>query len=250
MILLNQEAGKFNLTEDDKNNMHEGHRDRLKERFLKEGFDTFEPHNILEFALFFVIPKKDTNELAHILINEFGSLSGVFNAPIEELMQIKGIGKHAACYLKMLPELARKYYEDEAHDVTILNSTEKAGAFFVPKFIGRTDEHIIIAVLDGRCKVLNCSTLSSGVVNEVNVSIRKIIELNMKYKAVSAIIAHNHPGGVALPPEADIETTWQICNALRMVNVKLLDHIIVAGNYYVSLRDSKKYCKIFNCSDV
>lgn len=227
--------------------MYEGHRERLKERFLKDGLDSFEQHNILELALFYAIPRKDTNEIAHRLIDAFGSVSGVFDAPFEQLIKIDGIGENSACFIKLIPELARCYYNDLGKkEVTVLNSTDASGAFFVPKFIGRTDEYIFMAALDGKCRLLCCEPVGKGVVNEVNVSIRKIVEVAMKYNAVSVIIAHNHPNGVALPSSDDIDTTWRIVDALTIVNVKLLDHIIVAGNDYVSLRDSKQYAYIFN----
>lgn len=227
--------------------MHEGHRDRLKERFLKDGLDSFEQHNILELALFYAIPRKDTNEIAHRLIDAFGSVSGVFNAPYEQLLEIEGIGENAACFIKLIPELARCYYNDMGHEkIQVLNSTDAAGAFFIPKFIGRTEEHIFMAALDGKSRLLKFDLVAKGVVNEVSINVRKVVEVAMKHNAVSVIIAHNHPNGVALPSPDDIDTTWRIVDALNIVNIKLLDHIIVAGNDYVSLRDSKKYAYIFN----
>lgn len=227
--------------------MHEGHRDRLKERFLKDGLDNFEQHNILELALFYAIPRKDTNEIAHRLIDTFGSVSGVFNASYEQLLEVNGIGENAACFIKLIPELARCYYNDLGRDkIQVLNSTDAAGEFFIPKFIGRTEEHIFMAALDGKSRLLKFELVAKGVVNEVSISVRKIVEVAVKHNAVSVIIAHNHPNGVALPSPDDIDTTLRIVDALNLVNVKLLDHIIVAGNDYVSLRDSKKYAYIFS----
>ena len=96
----------------EKKNVHEGHRDRLRQRFLQEGLENFQDHNVLELLLFYSIPRKDTNEEAHNLINRFGSLSGVFDASFEELCEVKGIGENSAALIKIMPELFKKYEVD------------------------------------------------------------------------------------------------------------------------------------------
>lgn len=224
--------------------MHDGHRERLRNRFIEEGLDSFEIHNVLELALFYAIPRKDTNEIAHRLLTRFGSLSAVLEAPVQELMQVDGISKNSAVFLSLIPALCRRYYEDRCSGKRI-TSVEEAGEYFKPKFIGRTDEVIFFLVLDGKGRVLNCETVSEGVVNEVNVNVRKLVEISMRYKATSAILAHHHPNGNALPSEADIETTWMVRHALEFVGVKLTDHIIVADDDFISLRESRQYKYLF-----
>ena len=225
--------------------MHDGHRGRLKERFLREGLDNFEQHNILELLLFYVIPRKDTNEIAHRLIEKFGSISRVVEASTEELTEINGIGENAAIFLKLIPEFARRYVEDKASFDNILNSTAKAGQYLLPKFIGRTDENIMAVMLDSKCRVLSCSIVNEGSVNSANLNIRKLVELCLKSKAVSVVLSHNHPNGLAIPSDSDIETTWKVKRALEYVGIKLLDHVIVAESDFVSMRDSKKFNMIF-----
>ena len=235
----------INIKDEGRNLMHNGHRGRLKERFLKEGLDNFEQHNVLELALFYVIPRRDTNEIAHRLIERFGSISRVMDASVEDLVEVNGIGESVAVFLKFIPEFARRYIEDKGAFDNIINSTEKAGQFLLPKFIGRTDENIIAVSLDSKCSVINSSIVSEGSVNEVSLNIRKLVEIAIKNKAISVILAHNHPNGLAIPSNEDIETTWKVKRALDYVGVNLLDHIIVANNDFVSMRDSKKFQMIF-----
>ncbi|MBQ3500307.1 MAG: hypothetical protein IJA70_02625, partial [Oscillospiraceae bacterium] len=127
---------------------HDGHRKRLKARFMKTGLDDFEPHNILELLLFYSVPRKDTNPLAHRLVNRFGSLSGVFDAGPEELMKVDGITENTAVLISMIPQLARKYLEDKSDAVNAISGFDDIGTYLMPKFVGRTVETIMLAALD------------------------------------------------------------------------------------------------------
>lgn len=225
--------------------MHSGHRSRLKERMLEQGLDGFESHNILELLLFFSIPRRDTNEIAHTLINEFGSLSSVFDAPFEDLLSVKGVGKNTAYLLKLIPEISRAYIEDKYSVGTVLNDPEKVGDFLLSKYIGRNDEVVILLLMDNKCKVLYCSVIFEGSVNAASVSIRKIAEIALRVKATVAIISHNHPNGVAVPSNDDVETTRKLFHALDLIGVELVDHIIVADNDYISMAQSARYRSIF-----
>ena len=106
---------------------HEGHRQRLKNRFLTEGLDSFETHNILELLLFYSIPQRDTNGIAHKLLDTFGSLKGVFEADFEELIKIDGIKENTATLLKLIPEVARAYFHEEMDEQKIFDTAEKIG---------------------------------------------------------------------------------------------------------------------------
>lgn len=220
-------------------NPHGGHRLRLRDRFRKEGcdLDHFEPHNTLELLLFYCAPQKDTNELAHLLIDEFGSISGVFDAPYEELIKVNGVGEYTATFLKMIPALFRVYEQDRVKDEVVLDSAEKAGRYFVPKFIGRTEELVFAACLDSECKVKCCEVVNHGTVSAATVNVRKIAEYAMKYNATNVIIAHNHPYGLAVASPEDIMTTDAIYYALQLIGIDLTDHIIVAKDKAVSLAE-------------
>lgn len=217
---------------------HDGHRARMKNRFLETGFTGFEKHNILELLLFYSIPRKDTNETAHELLDAFGSISGVFDAPLEELLKIKNITLSSAVLLKMIPALGAVYLDDRNSVGTILNSTEKIGSFLLPKFVGKTKEHFLLLCLDHKNKLLSCTSLGEGELNKVQVKARKIAEYAFKVSASSVVLAHNHPQGFAFPSDQDIYATQSIQRILRPLDIALLDHIIVAGGDFVSLYES------------
>ena len=217
--------------------LHDGHRQRLIQRFLEEDLDNFEPHNVLELLLFYAIPRKDTNELAHVLIDTFGSLKGVFDAPYEELIKVAGSGPNTAALLKLVPSLTRTYYSSDARSV-ILDTSEKSGEYFLPYYIGQTEEVVRLACLDAGGKVISNQILHRGSANAAEVNIRKIVNIALRNNAMGVILAHNHPGGLPLPSEEDVATTKSIREALMPMGILLMDHIIVAGQDYVSMARS------------
>ncbi|MGL5972123.1 MAG: JAB domain-containing protein [Oscillospiraceae bacterium] len=220
-------------------NLHQGHRERLKNRFLKTGLSSFEDHNVLEVLLFYSIPRKDTNKIAHQLINRFGSLSAVFDAPIEELTKIKGITHNSAVLIKIIPSLSSVYMSDKIEIGSILNTTEKMGEFLKPLYIDKTTECVYAICLDSKLKVIKYELLFEGSINAVSITNRRVVEFAALNKASVLVISHNHPNGIAIPSQADIMTTEKIKNALALIEVELLDHIIVADNDFVSLSDSR-----------
>lgn len=226
--------------------MHSGHRERVKELFLKTGLDSFSPHAVLELLLYYAIPQKDTNPIAHELMQRFGSLSGVFDAPMEELTKVDGIGKSAAVLLKMVPQLSRLYEENLDRDKKTICDYDEAGQLFVKKFIGRQNEVVMLMLLDSRERILYCDAVNEGSVTAANIYIKTIVRLAVRYNAVYAILAHNHPSGECLPSKQDLDTTRWIYEALGTVEVRLIDHIIIGGNDYVSLASSKVMPELFN----
>lgn len=217
--------------------LHDGHRQRLIQRFLEEDLDNFEPHNVLELLLFYAIPRKDTNELAHVLIDTFGGLKGVFDAPYEELVKVNGIGPNAAALLKLVPSLTRTYYSSDARNI-VLDTSEKSGEYFLPYYIGQNEEVVRLACLDAGGKVISNQILHRGSANAAEVNIRKIVNIALRNNAMGVILAHNHPGGLPLPSEEDVATTKSIRDALIPMGILLMDHIIVAGQDYVSMARS------------
>lgn len=217
--------------------MHEGHRRRLKERFLKEGLDSFEKHQVLELLLFFSIPRKDTNEIAHELLNKYGSLSGVFEADPKDLANTPGIGESSALLLALIPDLSRRYFNDKWRDKPELNSSTKAGQYAVTLFSGRPYEVFYIICLDAQNRVNYAQVVHEGTINEAPVYPRLIVEAALRHKANSVILAHNHPGGSLNPSRADIEATNRIKTALEAISISVVDHIIVCGGKYVSFAE-------------
>ncbi len=219
--------------------VHDGHRERLRARFLKEGLANFEEHTALELLLFYGRPRCNTNEIAHALLARFGSFAAVLDAPLEDLLEVEGVGETTAILLKMIPELGSFYMESRMETGDVLDTTAKAGAYFMPKFFGKRTEEVYMAALDDKRKVIRCSLISQqGVVNAVSLSVHKVIEQAVRAGATGVILAHNHPGGVALPSARDKMVTKEIYQALRYISARLLDHIIVADGDFVSLADS------------
>jgi DNA repair protein RadC len=187
--------------------LHTGHRKRLKNRFLEEGLDSFEPHQVLELLLFFSIPRRDTNEIAHKLLKKFGSLSGVFEADIKELVKVEGIGENSAFLISMIPQLSRRYLNDKWRDKPELNSSSKAGEYAISLFAGRTYEVFYVICLDAQNRVNYAALVHEGTINEAPIYPRIIVETALRHKANSVILAHNHPGGSLNPSRGDIEAT-------------------------------------------
>lgn len=218
--------------------VHDGHRDRLRARFLEYGLDNFNDLNALELLLFYAIPRRDTNEIAHALLECFGSLEGVFYASERELLQVPGIGTNAAALIRLVPQLMKKSALSRPDRREVITNSSDAGRYFVPRFMYEQDEVVYLLCLDGQKRVIKCAEMGRGVVNCVETSIRRIVETALKYKSSSVILAHNHPDGLALPSSEDDMVTKQVSTALALVGVSLEDHIIVAGDDFVSFADS------------
>lgn len=216
---------------------HERHRQRLRERFLREGLDGFAEHNVLELLLFYALPRKDTNDLAHRLIKTFGDLAGVFEATPEALMTVDGIGERAATLIHLVPEAGRRYLIAKEARGAVLSSVEAAGRYLIPHFMNCRDETVYLVCMDAKLKVLDCTCLGSGGTTSAPINIRRILELAILKNATYVILAHNHTSGIALPSPEDEATTLRVRDALAPAGVTLIDHIIVAGEDFVSLAD-------------
>ena len=221
--------------------VHDGHRQRLKERFCKEGLDNFDEHQVLELLLFYCIPRMDTNPIAHALLNRFGSLAQVLEAPVEELEKVPGIGHNAAVFLSLITAAGRYYQVNCAANNVIMRSVADCGRYLQPFFYGRRNETVYLLCLDAKCKVLSCKEIGEGSVNSAGVPIRRIVETALAANATSVILAHNHPSGLAVPSDADIQTTRRVAMALDAVEIGLIDHIVVADDDFVSMSQSGFY---------
>ena len=221
--------------------IHDGHRQRLKNRFLKEGLDNFEELQVLELLLFYCIPRQDTNPLAHRLLDHFGSLTQVLEATPEELKKVPGIGESVATFLPLVTSVSRYYLVNRDSSTLILPDLDSCGRYLVPRFYGRRNETVFLLCLDAKCKVLCCKEVGEGSVNSAAVPIRRIVEMALGANATSVVLAHNHPSGVALPSGEDVQTTRRLAMALSSVEITLVDHIVVADGDYVSLYQSGAY---------
>lgn len=221
--------------------VHDGHRDRLRRRFMAEGLDNFTDIQVLELLLFYCIPRQDTNELAHALLKRFGSLSQVMETNPEELMTVEGIGYNTAVFLNLIPAAGRFYSVDRISQTKVLLTTEECGQYLLRYFEGRKQETVFLLCLDAKCKVLCCQQVGEGSVNSAGVPVRRVVEMALAANATTVVLAHNHPSGLALPSHEDISTTRRIAMALEAVEINLADHIIVADDDFVSLTQSGYY---------
>lgn len=214
-----------------------GHRERVRRRFLDEGLDGFKDYEALEMLLFYAIPRQDTKVIAKRLIDQFGSLQAVFHTPPDRLMQEAGLTEATAALIAMLPQLARKIEEQQAQENARIRSTLDAGRDVIAMFRSRQDESVRILCLNASGKVVRRARIAEGDVNAVHFPIRKLVEEALACKAVSVILAHNHPGGTMAPSQEDLDATKAAKAALETVGIRLLDHLIVAGDNYCSLRE-------------
>ena len=219
--------------------LHTGHRQRRYDSYLRGGLDSFSDIEVLELLLTFAIPRKDTNQIAHGLLERFGAFPTVLEAPVESLQQVKGMTERAAILLHLVPQVWRRYDIERQKLTTVFATLESCADYLVPRLRGAREEQVWMLCLDAKCKLLDCRQISRGSVNSASASLRRIVEVALAVNASSVVLSHNHSSGVALPSTEDVQTTDRIRAALQAVDVVLADHIIVADSDYVSMRDSK-----------
>ncbi|MBP3389041.1 MAG: RadC family protein [Clostridia bacterium] len=220
------------------NSLHEGHRARLRARFEETGLAGFQPHEILEMLLFYAIPRRDTNELAHRLMDTFGSLHHVLEAPQPELVRVEGMTENAATLLRFSSALLSEYYEDKYAVGTILNTTEDLTRLLLPRYMGIQNETVYLVCMDAKRMLLNCSPVCYGSVGMANISPRLILQRALLFNATIVVLAHNHPSGLAVPSQADLATTVELVKLLSAAEITLWDHLVFGGDDCVSMRDT------------
>ncbi len=217
---------------------HGGHRDRLRQRFLNEGLDSFGDERVLEMLLFNAIPRKDTYPIAKELIRQFGSLVEVMEASPAALAEVPGVGESTAAYIHFIMATYRYYSIKRYSQRRVLDTVEKCAEYLQPRFLGLQEEVVCALSLDARCGVTGCKILGEGSVNSANVPIRKIVEFALNHNATTLVLAHNHPAGIALPSSQDVESTKRVAAALEGIGVTLADHLIITPGDYTSMAES------------
>lgn len=226
-------------------NPHSGHRQRMKQQYLEKGASAFQDHQLLELLLFFGVPQGDTNPMAHRLLERFGSIHGVLQATPEQLMDVSGVGEHTATLIHLCGALTRKCGEELRPIGTCLHTSQDLGAYFLPRFFNQPNEVLYLLSMNSRNEVINCTKIAEGSVNATEIHTRKILQQALTDNATCAVIAHSHPAGHALPSQADINATIQLSNMLSSVDIRLVDHIIVADGDFVSMADTAVFRHIF-----
>lgn len=217
-------------------NIHQGHRDRLRKRFLENGLDGFNDHEALELLLFYAVPRVDTNEIAHQLINKYKTLSGVFDASVDGLCETTGLSKNGAVLLKLVPQMLKLYNVDDS--ICTLDNIKSLKKYFLNEYMGVTSECLKVCCLSETLYPVVCATISKGDVNTVEFEPLKIVEAAIKYNSRNIIIAHNHPNGDCTPSDRDVVATRNLKRILNDLGINLLDHVIVSKRSAVSMKET------------
>ena len=217
---------------------HAGHRDRMRQKFVDGDAALLADHEILEMLLYTALPRRDTNDLAHRLIETFGSLAGVLEADPNRITALTGLGPNTACFLSLLGEAARRYAADKLkpkNENPVFDTPESVAKFLFPRFIGQTKERAYLLLFDNSMRLLDCFHVGDGSVGSVLMSVRRIAERAYAKQAAAAILAHNHPGGLAMPSGDDLRVTRQLADALELLEVPLIEHFVFTDTAYAPI---------------
>ena len=218
--------------------MHKEHRERVRKRFETLGLEDFDEHQVLEMMLFYAIPRKDTNEIAHRLIDRFGSFAQVMDTSLEELERVEGMGHSSALMLKFFRSCYRYYQMSKASSGKDMKSVEACAAYLMAKLEGKRNEEVYLLCLDAKRSLISCLKLAEGDICSANISPRKVLNAALSQNAMAVVLAHNHPGGFAIPSQEDVQVTLQLGKLLHGAGIYMLDHIVVTDNDYVSMFQS------------
>ncbi len=228
-------ANMENQTEE--NPHYHGHRKRLKERFSSYGGESFRDYELLELLLTYSIPRKDVKGIAKSLVSRFNCLSGVLNADIKELCEIEGVSGNTAILIALCREIASKYFEDKIFSKDVIAEPSSVYDFARIKLSHLKDEVFMVILLNPKNHVIDFTVLDEGTVDSAVVYPRKIIKEVINKNASAVILVHNHPSGICDPSNDDIRLTSAVKDAVKPVDVKVLDHIIAGKTGYFSFRE-------------
>ncbi len=229
--------------------LHDGHRERMRQRLLKNGMNSFADHEVLEWLLFHSIPRGDTNPIAHVLINTFGSLAGVLEASYDELMKVEGVGQTTALFLSNYRSVYQRYlFDRQGNQKRTFHDLETIAEYVTVTFMNYQVEVLHAIFLTSTFQLIRNEMISSGTPTSVRMDMRKFIELCLSTKATFVVLAHNHPSGLLLPSAQDVQTTIAAAEQLHRLDVHLMDHLIIGveKREFVSMASSPEHSYIFN----
>ncbi len=224
---------------------HGGHRGRMKERLLSGGLKGFSDHEIVELMLFYALPYRDTNPLAHKLVDHFGGWTQVLDAHYDDLLAVEGVTPHVATLLTLVGQSAHRYQQDVMGKVKHLYNEDSLARHVIPWFYGEKEESVVLVCLDNKRKHLNTTRIFVGGVNSAQFNIRLAVQQALRDNATQVVLAHNHPNGLAFPSEADLTTTAYVKEVLAPLEIHLLDHIVVAEGDAVCMSLLPEYTSLF-----
>ena len=218
------------------NNLHIGHRDRLKSQYIQNGIQSMTEIQQLELLLFYSIPQKDTNPIAHKLLNKFGSLKNVLNASIRDLCTVEGIKENSATFLKIVSNISN--VSNMPKPGVQIHGTTTAKEFCKNLYVGVHLEQFYVSCLNADNKIIGSKLIKSGTVNQVHVNIRDITEYAMSLGSDLILISHNHPEGSCVMSDEDARFTYSLMCSCLLNSIQILDHIIVGNDSCFSLAEN------------
>ena len=225
--------------ESKKQHLHDGHRERKREQFLKSGIEHLPDHEPLEFLLYYAISRGDTNFLAHTLIKKFKTFNGVLNADYDELLKVDGVGKNTASLICLTKMLAKKYMEFQIkEELNELHNSDKLKEFCAAIFAGVTEEEVRCLYLTDDLKLISHERVCEGNLGKVSIPVRKVTRSVLEKNCSRLVITHNHPAGTCMPSRADVDATRNIRDIYSKMDVDLIDHVIVGRDGVTSMRES------------
>ena len=228
---------------------HTGHRAKVRSRYYASGLKGMPDHNVLELLLFFGIPYKDTNVIAHELIDKFGSFSAVLEAAPEDLMSVKGMTENAACLINLILPTYKRYYKDVCARKMSCLTVDEIADYIRNLFLDTSDERVYILLFDTTRTFIGHRVIGEGSAVSCNSDFRKLVRYVLETKASGVVLAHNHPHGITAPSHQDIEVTKEVYKLLSYLDVRLLNHIIVNETSHFSMADSSRFSYIFDGLD-
>lgn len=217
-------------------NLNAGHRERMRQRYIKNGLDGFQPHEILELLLFYSMPRCDTNKIAHELINHFHTLAGVMNANIKDLCSIKGVGEQTALFLNLLPEVFKAYQISKNTEKLKFENRKSLRAYLMSIYTGTVEEQAYIICFGADGGVICIEPIGNGTSTTANFHIRSVVESSLRNRSDRIALVHNHPDGNSTPSREDVFATTCLLKALKPLDIQLVDHYIV-GRSVTSMKE-------------
>lgn len=215
--------------------VHEGHRQRMREKYRAAGLDGFADHEVLELLLFDCIPQGNVNPLAHRLLDTFGSLHGVLEARVEQLLAVPGVGERTAVHLSMMIPLFRRYTRSICSERRRLSNRAEAAEYCLSLLAGWRTERFYLLSLNAEMELVGVRLIAEGSLTEVSAYPRLVVEAALNHNAHGVVLCHNHPGGMAHPSAEDVQTTLCLQSLLEPLGITLLDHMIVGGDEAYSM---------------
>ena len=227
-------------------NVHQSHRERMRERGQASSFLAYSDHELFEMLLYSSIKRGDTNEVAHTLIEQFGGLNGVIEASFDELCAVPGIGASSAHQVMLVGEFIRRYVGGFVENHARYDTVRKIAEFVWPRFLGLKQERLYQLTFDNKLSITGLMIAAEGSINSVQVDRRRLFKYAMEKNAACVVLAHNHPHGVAVPSEMDTALTNELHSCFSLLNIPLLEHLIIAEDRFIPI--VRKYCTIPNAT--